>query len=139
MTTTVQGLIKSVENEHDYRGDERKVLEIELENGETVKAFDDTEEVEADMQGNQHEMTLMARAARHLGNWDSEFLDNPYYCIVSGEVVERDLQRGEHRAARIDFGQGEMIVSYERDNSHTVKKGEELDVLADKLVLLDLS
>lgn len=139
MDTTVTGLIKSVESDHDYRGDERKVVEIELDGGNTVKAFDDTEDVDEEMTGKKHELTLLARAAQHLGEWSQDFVDNPYYCMVSGEVKERNLEHGEHRAASIDFGDGEMIVSYEKGNSHSLERGEELEVLADKLVLLEFS
>lgn len=139
MNATMSALIKSVQTNHDYRGEERQVVEIELPDGNTVKAFDDTQEITEEMAGQEHDITLMARAAKHEGNWGSEFIENPYYCLVSGEIIGKNLKQGEHQAASIDFGEGEMIVSYHPDISHIFRKGKRLDVLADKLVLLELA
>jgi hypothetical protein len=139
MSTTMKGLIKSVESDHDYRGEDRKVVEIELPDGHTVKAFDDTDGISDDMEGEKTELTLMARAAKHEGNWGSDFLDNPYYCLISGRIVNKNLEKGNHRAASVDLGAGEVIVSYDPDLSHSFREGERLDVLADKIILLEHS
>lgn len=146
MNADIEAEITGIGERIEFEGVTHRVVEARLGNQQEIKVLDENGDIAPDMVGKKVKMSLMCLAAEADSNVNEQFINpemsDPYYCLVSGDIVEKGLREHEENVlnlVRLDIGQGTVLVKFDEPYGpwREAREGEPLRVLANKIILLE--
>ncbi|MFB6203242.1 MAG: hypothetical protein ABEK01_02015 [Candidatus Nanohaloarchaea archaeon] len=124
------------------QNEDHHLVEVELDGGNRISVVDQAEEVSEEMVGSEKEFTLMCQAnTDRMNERPLPTESESQYCLISGEVIDKGRRNeigGSLNIVNVDTGEGEILVHFDNNRGwREVEEGDNLRVLAEKIVLLE--